>query len=603
MTASSVGARVWELAKKTFTVLGAITFFGGGLALIVFSLTCLTREGVPPKTVLEVRLEAPLAEGSGGDGLAELLGEAPRSLRATIDALDRARDDDRVAGMVAYLDASAGGMARAQDLRDAVLRFRESGKFAIAYAETFGEMGPGTQGYYLASAFDEVWMQPTGQVGLVGLMSSSMFYKGTFEKLDVEVLGDRRREYKNAFDTYTQRRYTPAHEEAVSVLLDDLLSQIHEGIAQGRGVPAQSVATWIEEGPYLGSAAHAHGIVDHLGYRDEVVAAAKERAGEGAELLFLERYAERSESSSGGAKKVALVYGVGAVTRGPSSTDPLSGSQSMGSDTVAAALAAAAADEDVVAIVFRVDSPGGSAIASDTIWREAVRAREAGKPVIVSMGNVAASGGYYVAAGATKIVAQPGTITGSIGVFAGKPNLRKLWNKVGVSFDSVATSSNAYAFSTVHGYDEAGWQSLQASLDQIYADFKSRVAEGRGLTDAQVEAVAKGRVWSGVRAQELGLVDELGGLYDAVELARAEAGVSRDESSLVVYPPSKGIIEKLLGGDDRDNSESVRAEQVRTDLTRLRAWAKAAEAAGFGPSAAEALRMPSLSADGGGLMP
>ena len=603
MTAPSVGSRVWELAKKIFTVLGAITFFGTASVLILLSLTCLTQEGVPSKTVLEVRLDSPLAEGSGDDGLAELLGDSPRSLRATIDTLDRAREDDRIAGMVAYIDASAGGMARAQDLRDAVLRFRESGKFAIAYAETFGEMGPGTQGYYLASAFDEVWMQPTGQVGLVGLMSSTMFYKGTFEKLDVEVLGDRRREYKNAFDSYTQRRYTPAHQEAVSVLLEDLLAQIQQGIAQGRDVSEESVATWIEEGPYLGSAAEARGIVDRLGYRDEVIAAAKERAGEGAELLFLERYAERSPATSGGAKKIALVYGVGAVMRGPSSSDPLSGSQSMGSDTVAAALAAAASDEDVVAIVFRVDSPGGSAIASDTIWREAVRAREAGKPVIVSMGNVAASGGYYVAAGATKIVAQPGTITGSIGVFAGKPNLRKLWNKVGVTFDSVATSSNALAFSTVHGYDEAGWQSLQASLDQIYVDFKGRVAEGRGLSDEEVEALAKGRVWSGVRAKELGLVDELGGLHDAVALARSEAGVSEEDASVVVYPPSKGVIENLLGGDDRDNSESIQAAKLRTDLERLRAWAKAAEAAGLGPSAEEALRIPSLSAEDGSLMP
>jgi len=603
MSKPSTWSRIWGLAKKIFTVLGGITFFGGTALLLVLCVTCILRDDVPRKTVLEVRLDQPLAEGGEGDALSELLGGAPRSLRGTIEALDRAKDDDRVAGIVAYLDASAGGMARAQELRDAVLRFRESGKFAIAYAETFGEMGPGTQGYYLASAFDEVWMQPTGQVGLVGLMSSTMFYKGTFEKLDVEVLGDRRREYKNAFDSYTQRRYTPAHEEAVRALLEDLLGQIEAGIATGRGVSEETVAQWIDAGPYLAEAAKDKGIVDRLGYRDEVIAEAKSRAGEDAELLFIERYAERIEPRRERSKKVALIYGVGGVMRGASGSDPLTGSQSVGSDTVSAAIAAAIADDDVVAIVFRVDSPGGSPIASDTIWRETVRARDAGKPVIVSMGNVAASGGYYVAAGATKIVAQPGTITGSIGVFAGKPNLRKLWNKVGVTFDSVSTSSNALAFSTVHGYDEAGWQTLQASLDQIYADFKGRVADGRGMSADEVEALAKGRVWSGVRAKELGLVDELGGLHEAFALARQEAAVDDDDVSLSLYPPPKGLLARVLGGDDRDNSESVGVSERRPDLEQLRAWARAVEAAGLGPSSDDALRMPSLSAADGSLMP
>lgn len=604
MPASATWSRLWELAKKIFTVLGGITFFGGLALILILSITCLGEARVPPKTVLEVRLDQPLVEGPQSDALAKLLGGgSSRSLRGTIEALDRARDDDRVAGMIAYVDASAGGMARAQELRDAVLRFRASGKFAIAFAETFGEMGPGTQGYYLASAFDEVWMQPTGQVGLVGLMSSTMFYKGTFEKLDIEVLGDRRREYKNAFDSYTQRRYTPAHEEAVRTLLGDLLAQIEDGIATGRDVPAGTVAQWIEEGPFLGEAAKHRGIVDRLGYRDEAIADAKAKAGEGAELLFLERYAERTETDRERSKKIALVYGVGGVMRGASGSDPLSGSQSMGSDTVAGAIAAAVADEDVVAIVFRVDSPGGSAIASDTIWREVVRARESGKPVIVSMGNVAASGGYYVAAGATKIVAEPGTITGSIGVFAGKPNLRKLWNKVGVTFDSVSTSPNAQAFSTVHGYDDAGWASLQASLDQIYTDFKSRVATGRGMSAEQVEAVAKGRVWSGVRAKELGLVDELGGLHDALALAREEAGVEADASSVVLYPPEKGLLARLFGGDDRENSESVQTAEVQADLEQLRAWVRTVEAAGLGPSSESTLQMPSLSAADGSLMP
>ncbi len=601
---SSRWSKCRAIFSKLFTVLGALTFVAGVLAAGVVSVTCWLAKDVPSTTVLELRLDAPLSEGNADDPIARLLGGEARTLQDTVDALDRARADERVSGVVAYLGAGTGGMAKAQELRDAVIRFRESGKFAIAFAETFGEMGPGTQGYYVASAFDEVWMQPTGQVGLVGLMSSSMFFKGTLDELDVEVLGDRRSEYKNAFNAYTERRYTPAHEEAVRVLLDDLLVQIRDGIAADRDVPLDTVARWIDEGPYLAADAEALGIVDRLGYRDEVIAAAKERAGEGAALLFAEAYLERAGAVGRADGKLALVYGVGAVSRGSGGADPLSGSRSMGSDTVAAAIRAASEDEDVSAIVFRVDSPGGSAVASDTIWRAVALARQRGKPVIVSMGNVAASGGYYVAAGANKIVAQPGTITGSIGVFAGKPNLRKLWNKAGVTFDTVATSDNALAYSTVHGYDEAGWASLQSSLDQIYETFKARVAAGRGLTAEEVEEISKGRVWSGARAHALGLVDALGGMETAVALAREEAGVpEQDTIELVVFPAPQSWFSRLLGRNDRENSESVQSVSRSSQLDRLQEWASTLEDLGLGPRDRGLLRMPSLTVSGGNSNP
>ncbi|MGH1342941.1 MAG: signal peptide peptidase SppA [Nannocystales bacterium] len=600
-SSSSRWSLLLALSKKVFVVLGGLVFFGGVVVAVVLSMTCLLAESVPNATVIEVRLDRPLSEVDGSDPLVGILGGGAPTLRATIEGLDRAREDDRVSGMIAYIDGGVGGMAQAQELRDAILRFRESGKFAYAFAETFGEMGPGTQGYYVAAAFDEVWMQPTGQVGLVGLMSSSSFYKGTFELLDVEVLGDRRREFKNAFNTYTERRHTPAHEEAIRTLLEDFLGQLQEGIGEGRGVGPEVVDGWIEGGPYLGAAATELGIVDHLGYKDEVVTAAKAAAGEGAELLYLEAYVRRIDPAPSTDKKIAIIYGVGEVSRGSSGSDALTGSQSMGSDTVSRALAAAAADEDVVAIVLRVDSPGGSAVASDTIWREAVRARDSGKPVIVSMGNVAASGGYYVAAGATKIVAQPGTITGSIGVFAGKPNLRKLWNKAGVTFDTVSTSDNALAYSTVHGYDERGWASLQASLDQIYVDFKDRVARGRGMSNEEVEAVAKGRVWSGVRAKAAGLVDVLGGLDTAVELAHEEAGISADEHLMLVeFPPSQGWVSQLLGGDDRDNSEAVQSRSQHLRLEQLRAGFRVLDELGLEPRSAGSLQMPRLHVQDGG---
>lgn len=600
-SSSSRWSQLLALSKKVFVVLGGLVFFGGVAIALVLSMTCLLAESVPSTTIIEVRLDRPLAEIDASDPLAGILGSGSPTLRATIEGLDRAREDDRVSGMIAYIDGGVGGMAQAQELRDAILRFRESGKFAYAFSETFGEMGPGTQGYYVAAAFDQVWMQPTGQVGLVGLMSSSSFYKGTFELLDVEVLGDRRREYKNAFNSYTERRYTPAHEEAIRTLLEDFVSQMQDGIGEGRGVGSDVVAAWIDGGPYLGAAATELGIIDRLGYKDEVVAAAKAQAGEGAELLFLEAYVGRIDPAPTTDKRIALIYGVGGVTRGPSGSDALTGSESMGSETVSRALAAASADESVVAIVLRVDSPGGSAVASDTIWREVVRARDGGKPVIVSMGNVAASGGYYVAAGATKIVAQPGTITGSIGVFAGKPNLRKLWNKAGVTFDTVSTSDNALAYSTVHGYDERGWKSLQASLDQIYVDFKDRVAQGRGMSHEDVEAVAKGRVWSGVRAKAAGLVDVLGGLDTAVQLAHQEAGIPTDEAlALIEFPPAEGWFSKLLGGGERENSEAVQTRSQRLRLEQVRAGFRVLDELGLEPRDNGSLQMPRLEVRDGG---
>ncbi len=600
-TSTSKRSRWVTFVIRGFAVLGALTFGVVVLLLAILCVTCITADRVPPRTVLEVDLERALAEAGSSDPLARFVGGEQTRLRDVVAALDRAAEDDRVAGVVAYVGASAGGMAKTQELRDAVERFRASGKFAIAYAETFGEMGSGTQGYYLATAFDEIWLQPSGEVGLVGLMSSSMFLKGTFEMLDVEVHGDRRREYKNAFNMYTERRYTEPHQEAVRTLLEDMLEQISEGIAAGRDRTVQEVRTAIEEGPFLAPAALERGLVDTLGYKDEALAAARARAGDDAELLFAHKYLERLEEPDSGSSKIAVVYGVGAVVRGRSGSDPLSGDQSMGSDTVAAAIAAAAADDEVAAIVFRVDSPGGSPIASDTIWRETVRARESGKPVIVSMGNVAASGGYYVAAGATKIVAQPGTITGSIGVFAGKPNLRKLWNKAGVTWDSVSTSPNATMSSEIHGYDEQGWASLQSSIDKIYDDFKARVAQGRSMSPEQVETIAKGRVWSGVRAHELGLVDELGGLDTAVRLAKVEAGLEPDApAGLVEYPPSQGWLSQLLGGDDGDNSEAVptSSASVSAQVERWRSAMRMIQSAGLGPDDRGVLQMAPLVFDG-----
>jgi protease-4 len=322
----------------------------------------------------------------------------------------------------------------------------------------------------------------------------------------------------------------------------------------------------------------------------------RDKAGEDAELLFHDKYLARAGKPHTRGKRIAVVYGVGPVMRGGNSFDPLfGGGPTMGSKTVAGALREAIDDEDVKAIIFRVDSPGGSYVASDTIWRETVRARQLGKPVIVSMGNVAGSGGYFVAMNATKIVAHPATITGSIGVLGGKMLTRKLFEKLGVTYGTIKTAANADMFSELDDYSAHGWQRFQAWLDRVYLDFTSKVAEGRGLPLAKVQEIAKGRIWSGEDAKQIGLVDELGGWAVATRLAREAAGIGADEDiELRTYPKDRSLFEQVLGGG-RDNSDAPTSIHAQVELMeQLRPVAAELRALGLGPGNTGVLGMPAL---------
>lgn len=576
---------------KLFTVVGAITT--GIFALLIFAsiVKCASSEDVPDTTVLELRLDRPLAPGPA-DPLSSLLGQKGPGLIDVIAALERAGDDDRIAGVLVHLADVDYGFANVQEIRDGIARLREKGKWVVAHADSFGELGPGNQGYYLATACDEIWLQPTGGVGLTGLVSESMFVKGTLDMVGVKPQGDHRKKYKNAFNMFTERRYTPEHREAAQTLIDDMFGQMVRGIAERRGLDESKVRALVDEGPFLAARALEVGLVDGLAYRDEVVAKVKEKAGSEAKLLYVDPYLERAGRPwAEGEKAIALVYGIGGVSRGPSSFDPLSGESSMGSETVSAALSAAIEAEDVAAIVFRVDSPGGSAVASDAIWRETQRAKAAGKPVIVTMGNVAASGGYYVSAGATKILAQPATITGSIGVLGGKGVTRDAWNKLGITWDMVHTSKNAAFFSTLDEYDEEGWARLQEWLDAVYVDFTGKVATGRGLSAEAVEKIAQGRVWTGERAMQHGLVDEHGGLVRAIEIAKQEAGIPPEaEVELRVYPREQGILSAFFGDGSDSSDPKAAAARIEMGLERWR------------PIAAKLNALGELDADGRVLM-
>ncbi|MGO9824998.1 MAG: signal peptide peptidase SppA, partial [Terriglobales bacterium] len=421
--------------------------------------------------------------------------------------------------------------------------------------------------YYLATAFDHIYLQPSGDVGLTGIIMESPFVMGTLSKLGMSFHGDHRYEYKAALNFYTESKYTGPHKEEMTAIMNSWFNQIKDGICQARQIPPDKFQAVVDAGPYLGKEAVAAKLVDGIAYRDEVYGDVKSKAGDGAELLYLDKYLNRAGRPHERGKTVALVFGVGAVTRGKSDYDPVEGSQNMGSDTVAGAIRTAAEDKDVKAILFRVDSPGGSYVASDAIWREVVRARQAGKPVIVSMGNLAGSGGYFVAMAADKIVAEPGTITASIGVLGGKMLTGGLWDKVGLSWDEVHQGENATMFTGTHDYTPAEWGRFQAWLDRVYVDFTGKVAEGRKLPREKVLEIAKGRIWSGQDAKNLGLVDELGGYDTALNLAKKAAGVPEgDDVKIVVYPRPRTLLESVIARRSLDNSDK---EAVGQTLARI----------------------------------
>src|SRR5882724_4572940 len=548
-----------KVIVRFLAILGALWL----VAMVILIVAVIGSKGkVPEKTILEANFEQALPEDIPDNPTAKFLMNERPTVRDVVDAIDRGAEDDRVVGMVAKIGAPPLGMARVQEIRGAVQRFWAHKKFAIAYAETFGEFGPGNGAYYLATAFDQIYLQPSGDVGLTGIIMESPFVKGTLSKLGMRFHGDHRDEYKNALNFYTESKYTTPHKEAMTALMTSWFNQMKDGICQARQIAPEKFQAIVDAGPYLGKEAADAKLVDGVAYRDEVYGQAKTKAGSRSQFLYLAKYLERAGRPHDHGKAIALVYGVGGVTRGKSDYDPVQGNQNMGSDTVAGAIRAAAEDKDIKAILFRVDSPGGSYVASDTIWREVVNARKAGKPVIVSMGDLAGSGGYFVAMAADIIVAQPGTITASIGVLGGKMLTSGLWNKVGLSWDEVHQGNNATMFTGTQDYTPAEWARFEAWLDRVYVDFTGKVADGRKLSKEKVLEIAKGRIWSGEDAKAIGLVDELGGFDTAVQVVKKTIHVADgDDINLKVFPKRKKLYEMFLprAAESSENDASVQA--------------------------------------------
>jgi protease-4 len=506
------------------------------VALVISAVFLPSAPPIPSNAALYVPINAPYPEIEPSDFFSQLSDGAP-TLRATAHAIRRAKTDSRIKALV-IVPKSAGVLwGQVQELRAAVEDFKTSGKGVTAFLESGGGME-----YYLATAADRIIMLPAGQLDVVGVATYEVFLRGALDKLgvfpDLLHIGD----YKTASNTFTEKGFTPAHREMSASMNRDWYDELVRAVAAGRKMPEAEAKKAIDGGPYLAGEALNARLVDALAYDDQIDDDGPVR---GTRKLEAKAYV-RSDDNYGpaGAARVALVYAVGTITSGESSSDAFGG-LGVGSDSFIMWMRRARLDPNIRAVVVRVDSPGGSAVASEVMWREIKLTRDV-KPVVVSMGDVAASGGYYIAAPAHAIVAQPGTLTGSIGVVTGKMVLKGSADKLGVGVDAVSDGPMSQIYSPFRPFSAEERTRVAAQMKATYDLFVARVAEGRNMTPEAVHAVAQGRVWTGAQAKARGLVDELGGLEVALRIAKDRAKLDPNrEVSLVVYPPKRSFWEAL----------------------------------------------------------
>jgi protease-4 len=525
---------------------------GGALVAAALSTFALARlaQRVPPATVLELDLPNMPPEVRPGPQLAQVGGARQLTLSETVAALARAADDPRVKGLVLRPRFSRAPQAAIEELREAVAAFARSGKKTVAVSDTFGEeLGQGANGaYVLATACSELVLHPGGELGLVPLSVEKNFYRGLLDRLGVELEVFAREEFKSALDQFTEEGPTGPDREQRQAVLDSLWGAQVGYIADARHLDPVEVRRLADLGPLTAAEAVETGLVDRLAYTDETIAAAKSAAGPKAKLLYVAEYKRRARPNARAGKRVpvAVLHAAGEIRRFWPLPFGATSRNVVAADRLAAQIRAVGKDKRVRALVVRVDSPGGSAIASESIWRELSSLRDKGKPVVVSMGAVAASGGYYIATAADRVIAQPGTITGSIGVLAAHPVLAGAKSKLGVNPAEIHTGARP-GFSPNRPLLPEQRERLDILVDTVYKAFIDKVASGRRTTPERARELGKGRVWTGADALRMGLVDELGGLRRATEVALELAGAPAGaRPKLVEYPKRRSPLAQLL---------------------------------------------------------
>ena len=521
---------------------------------------------VPSNAMLVLEIGGDLSENAPTDIVTYLRGGRTPTLRSVVDTLHKARTDTRVAAVLLKPTGFASPYwGKVQELRDAVMDFRASGKPVYAYLEYADD-----RNYYLATAADRIFLMPSATLDLSGVATYALFLRGTFDKIgvvpDMHHIGD----YKTAINTYTEKTYTPAHREMDQSLNRDLFEQIVHTVAQSRRKSDPDVRALVDEGPFLADDALKAGLIDEVAYEDQAVE--KLRSDHGGTLVTLEEkdYAGVSASSLGlnRGPRVAVIYASGAIVGGHGGFDPLDG-QTVGSDTLIDAIREVRKDRSVRAIVLRIDSPGGSATASDAIWRELMLARQEkpDRPLIASMSDLAASGGYYISMPAQVIVAQPSTLTGSIGIYGGKLVTGGVYEKLGARIEATSIGRNAEMDSPARPFNASELQKVEAQLRAFYTDFVRKAAESRHTTPAGIDRLAQGRVWTGRQAKENGLVDELGGLDRAIAIAKDRAKIPADSDvEIVGYPRPKSFYEMVSNGFS-GNTETAISKWMSANLS------------------------------------
>jgi protease-4 len=466
------------------------------------------------------------------------------TVRGYIELIRKAKVDPRITGILLRPGSlSSPFWAKIQEVRDALNDFRASGKYVHAWLEYAGD-----REYYLASAADRVYLLPSATLDLTGIASYELFLRGTFDWIgtypDFMHVGD----YKSAVNTYLEKTFTPAHREMADSLNHSQYDQLVRGIADARKKSEGEVRALIDQGPFLPVDALRLGLIDEVAYEDELDDINDDLRG--AEFIDAEDYAQVSWRATGVKQrtKVAVINAVGVINSGASGFDPVNGAV-VGADSLVEYIREARADRSIRAIVLRVDSPGGSSTASDVIWRELSISRENARPLIVSMSDLAASGGYYIALAGDAIVAQPGTLTGSIGVYTGKFVTSGSFEKLGANIEAVSRGKQAEMYSSDRRFSAEERKKIEESMQAVYDQFVERTAAARHMSPEKVDEVAQGRVWTGEQAKQIGLVDELGGLYRAIDLAKQRARIPADEEvELVVFPPRRSVYEVLADG-------------------------------------------------------
>jgi len=558
--------------KVVLTITGIVL----GLVLIGFVAVAILisairgeQPSVRDNSVLALKVSGPLPDYVPDDPFNRIFATPPQSLSSLLTQFRKAKTDKRIRAIILDIDASETGWAKAEELRGAIEDFRASGKPVYAYME----MGF-NKDYYVAAACDKIYMPPPGELFVTGLAADVMFFRGTLDKLgiypDIYQIG----KYKNAGDTFTQKQMTDAHREVINSVLDDLHSRQIDAIAKGRGKSSDDVKKLIDNAPYNARQAKDAGLIDGAMYREELEKEIKKGLGyadkDDLRLVKASDYRKISQESLGLNKgeKIAVVYAAGDIMSG-SSQFGSDGQEVIGSESLVRVLNEVRDDKTIKAVVLRIDSPGGEGLASDIIWR-GIESLKAKKPVVVSMSDVAASGGYYIACNANKVVAQPSTITGSIGVVGGKPVVKGFYDWIGVTNEYVLRGTNAGIFRESEKFTDSERAKFQEFLKTTYDDFTAKVAKGRSKDQVYVDSIGQGRVWTGRQGKENGLVDEYGGLDKAIAIAKQLANIPADKGvQRVIRPIPPTFLQRLFS--DPGEAETQVSTEMKQQATLVAA--------------------------------